>query len=63
MFGQPELAAGYDANATVPNEGVDSGFRRGEVALWHVPGDQSAVWLVEGDTAERWPRGDPPLCD
>jgi hypothetical protein len=62
VFGQPELAAGYDPDASLPDDAVDSGFRRGDVSLWHVPGDQSAVWLLSDDTAERWPRGDPPLC-
>lgn len=62
VFGDPDLAAGYEADANVPAEAVDSGFRREGLSLWHVPGDQSAVWVVEGDTAERWPRGEPPLC-
>ncbi len=62
VFGQRELAAGYDPDASLPDDAVDSGFRRDDVSLWHVPGDQTAVWLVSGDTAERWPGGDTPLC-
>ncbi len=62
VFGQPDLAAAYDPDASVPDNAIDSGFRRDGVSLWHVPGDQSAVWFVSVDTAERWPRGDPPLC-
>jgi len=57
-----DKAAGYDPDARLPDDAVDSGFRRDGVSLWHVPGDQSAVWLASGATAERWPRGEPPLC-
>lgn len=61
-FGRPHLANGYDPDASLPDDAIDTGFRRGGVSLWHVPGDQSAVWLVSGDTTERWPSGDPPIC-
>lgn len=62
VLGQPDLAAAYDPEASVPDGAINSGFRRDGVSLWHVPGNQSAVWLVSSNTAERWPRGDPPLC-
>jgi len=62
VFDLPDLAAGFDPDARLPDDAVDSGFRREDVSLWHVPDDQSAVWLVSGATAERWPRGDPPTC-
>jgi hypothetical protein len=61
VFG-PEFAAGFDADASLPAGAVDSGYRRGDVALWHVPGDQTAIWLVSPDDVERWPAGTPPLC-
>jgi len=62
VFGQPELAEGYDPDAELPAAAVDSGFRRDGIALWHVPNDASAVWLVAGEWVGRWPGGDPPLC-
>lgn len=62
VFRQPELAEGYDPDAELPASAVDSGFRRDGIALWHVPNDASAVWLVARESVERWPGGDPPLC-
>lgn len=62
VFGDPQLRAGFDPDATLPATAVDSGFRRDGVALWHDPADASAVWLVGPDHTERWPAGEPPLC-
>lgn len=62
VFGLPELAEGFVADDELPGTAVDSGFRRDGTSLWHVPGDQSQVWLVAGGAVERWPRGDPPIC-
>ena len=61
-FGRPELTEGLDLDAPVPAEATDTGFRRGDVELWTVAGDDSAVWLVEPGGAERWPAGDTPGC-
>ncbi len=62
VFGKPDLAEGFVAGADLPDEAVDSGFRRDGISLWHVPEDQSQVWLVSKNSVEQWPEGDPPLC-
>lgn len=61
-FGRAELTGGLDRNASVPDEATDTGFRRGPTQLWTVPGEKSAVWMVEHDGAERWPAGTTPAC-
>lgn len=61
-FDRPDLTAGFDPLATLPDDAVDSGFRRDDLAVFHTPGDQSAIWLVSPEGVERWPAGDPPLC-
>jgi hypothetical protein len=62
VFGQPALAEAFDPDAELPATAVDSGFRRGDAALWHVPGDEGAVWVVAPPITERWPAGTPPGC-
>jgi hypothetical protein len=62
VLGQPEFSAGADPDASLPDDAIDSGYRRGEVWLWHRPGDPSAIWLVSPDGVERWPAGRPPAC-
>jgi hypothetical protein len=62
VFGRPELSEGVETKAIVPDNAIDSGFRRGGTSLWHIPGDEAAVWLVSGTSAERWPQGESPVC-
>ena len=62
VFGDAALTAGFDPDAEVPATAVDSGYRRGDLALWHDPADPSAIWLVGPDQTERWPAGEPPPC-
>lgn len=62
VYGRPELTAGFDPDATLPHEAVDTGYRRDDLALWHIPGDQTAIWLVSPDDVERRPAGETPLC-
>lgn len=62
VFEQPGLADAFVAGGDLPDGAVDSGFRRDGISLWHVPGDQSQVWLVSENSVEQWPAGDPPLC-
>jgi len=62
VFGLPALAEAFDPNAQVPRDAVDTGFRRGGTALWHVPGDETAVWVVAATHTERWPAAKPPVC-
>lgn len=63
VYGLPQLADGFVANADLPDDAVDTGFRREGVSLWHVPGDQSQVWLKSETSVEKWPEGDTPLCE
>jgi hypothetical protein len=63
VYGDPALAAAFDPDATLPPTAVDSGFRRDGVELWHDPADPSAVWLVGPDRTERWPAGEPAICE
>ena len=62
VMGDPALQAGFDPHATLPSGAIDSGFRRGDDALWYDPADPSAVWMVGPDRFERWPAGESPLC-
>jgi hypothetical protein len=62
VFGLRDLAQEFDPDAELPGGAVDTGFRRAGSALWHVPGDQTAVWVVAATGIERWPAGRPPGC-
>jgi hypothetical protein len=62
VFGNAGLTAGFDADATLPDDAVDSGYRAGDAELWTVPDDPSGIYIVAGDTVERWPRGEDPPC-
>jgi hypothetical protein len=61
-YGDPELVSGLDLDADVPDDAVDTGLRLGDVELWAVLDDPSAVWLASPDGVERWPAGEVPLC-
>ncbi len=62
VYGRPELTAGFEPDATVPEGAIDSGYRKGGAELWHIPGDQAAIWLVSPNGVERWPAGETPNC-
>lgn len=62
VYDRPDLTAGFEPRATLPDDALDSGYRRDDLALWHLPGDQSAIWLVSPDGVERWPVGELPVC-
>lgn len=62
VFGEPALTAGFDPDASLPSAAADSGYRRGKLELWHVPGDRSAIWLRSPNGVEQWPAGEPPGC-
>ena len=53
----------FDSSATLPADAVDSGYSTDTEQLWTVPDDDTFIYLVLGDRTERWPKGDPPLCD
>ena len=61
VFRRPRVQAGFDPDAALPEDATDTGYRRGSVQLWSVPG-AAAVFMVDGDTIERWPRGRQRLC-
>lgn len=56
------LDEGFDAQATLPATAQFSGYRSASEELWIVPGDTRYIYLVSGQTVERWPAGEPPLC-
>jgi len=53
----------FDSHDTLPADAVDSGYSTDNEQLWTVPSDDTFIYLVLGDRTERWPKGDPPLCD
>ena len=57
------IGAGYEANATLPADAVDTGYSTDTEAMWVVPGDDRFIYLVLSDRVERWPKGESPLCD
>jgi hypothetical protein len=62
-YGMPELAAGFEPNAKLPNSARDTGFRLGDSQLWHDPEDTAVIYLRRPSSIERWPLGNPPGCD
>jgi hypothetical protein len=55
VFGDFGTSFGFDPDAELPAVAVDTGLREGDRGLWVVPEDETAVYLVLGDTTERWP--------
>lgn len=55
VFGDPEIAAAFDPDADLPADAEDTGFRNDGSELWIVPGDGGAIYLVTGESVERWP--------
>jgi hypothetical protein len=57
FLAQQWLTAPYDGDVTMPEDAAYSGWTNGNIELWISPSDlDRAVYLVRGDTAERWPR-------
>jgi hypothetical protein len=51
-----DFATTFDGSATLPTDARDTGYHRNGWQLWVVDGAiDRAVWLVHGDTVERWP--------
>jgi hypothetical protein len=50
----------YDGDARLPEGAIDTGLRLGARELWAEPADDppgpDAVYVVEDDSVERWPR-------
>lgn len=62
QFGMSEIQAGYEADADLPEDATDSGYRQKSSELWTVP-DGDAIYLVSEDQVERWPHVEaPPTC-
>ena len=55
VFNDPVTADAFDADADLPLSAVDTGYRRASAELWVVRADPSSIYLVDGDTVERWP--------
>lgn len=54
---------GYDPDARLPDDAVDTGYRTDEgEAMWMVPTDDTYLYLVVGDRVEQWPQGPTPVC-
>lgn len=54
---------GFDPNASLPTDAVDTGYRTDEgEAMWVVPTDDTYLYLVVGDRVEQWPQGPTPVC-
>lgn len=49
-----ETTSAFDPDAALPADAEDTGYRRDEARLWR-DRDGSAVYVVRGDTVERWP--------
>lgn len=59
----PEVVAGYQEAAELPEDTVDTGARRDGWALWLDPDDPSAIHLVDGEKVRRLPLDpSPPGC-
>ena len=50
-----QTSAAVDADAELPEDAVDTGYRQDGRALWMRPDDGSFVYLVSGDRVEAWP--------
>jgi hypothetical protein len=59
-YGDPALLEGFGASAVLPPAAMQTPFFAGTASLWL---DEDAAYLVDGFAVERWPVGDPPLCD
>ncbi|MEO8246885.1 MAG: hypothetical protein ABI622_07150 [Chloroflexota bacterium] len=55
VFGDPQTAAAFEPDADLPPDAVDTGYRQASSSLWVVRADPSSIYVVDGDTTERWP--------
>ena len=54
---QDHVRVPFDEDARVPPDGRYTGYHLGDVELWISPKEEeSAVYVVRRDRAERWPR-------
>ena len=54
----PELLlAAFDEDSKLPRDARFTGYRRGDAELWLSPSQADrAIFVVQGDDVERWPR-------
>lgn len=57
-----EFVEGFAISDVLPGDAIDTGYRQDGRELWLSPGDPDAIFIHDGDTAERWPRGEVPGC-
>lgn len=53
---EDRLATGYDADAVLPDDAIDTGYHRGDWHLWTASSrDDEAIFLVNANIVEMWP--------
>jgi hypothetical protein len=57
---QRDTAGPFVANADLPSDAEDTGFQSSGRHLFIAPSEPDAVFIVEDDSVERWPRYDSP---
>lgn len=55
IFGDDLIASSFKEFSQPPPKTVDTGYRQGTQELWLDPSDTDFVYLVDSETAERWP--------
>ncbi len=64
VFGDPDLVGDFGPDVELPERAEPSGYFVEGRSVWVDPDDPSSVWVVtDGATIERWPRGQPPICN
>ena len=62
IWSDQRLVEGFDPDATLPTDAIDSGLRSEGRSLWTAPSDPDAAYLVGSESVERWPAGEQRLC-
>jgi hypothetical protein len=63
VFGDSQISRGFDEDAELPGDAVDTGYRQDEAELWMRPHDDAFIYLVHEDKVEQWPHDEtPPGC-
>lgn len=63
IFNDAEVSEGFDPDAELPNDSVDTGYQQGDRRLWTVPGAPEFIYVQLPDAVEKWPLDlNPPGC-